>query len=255
MPGHAASTRPSLGRAAGGGRCRRVGHAIVRAGDGAAEIERRLAACDWDMVELDVLALDGELLVAHDSAELAHPSPVRFAEALDMLCALLPATVELDVDLKGTGYELAVLEVLHGRGLVERTLVSSMHDSSLRALRLAEPALRLGLSVPRARRNWLAHPLTRPGALVMLAYLRRALPPRVAAVLHEGLADAVMAHWGVVTPALLEAVLGAGAELYVWTVDDAARARELEALGVSGVIANDGAVFTGSPAAASPARR
>jgi glycerophosphoryl diester phosphodiesterase len=38
-------------------------------------------------------------------------------------------------------------------------------------------------------------------------------------------------------------VQGAGGELYVWTVDDARRIRELEQLGVTGVITNDPRLF------------
>ena len=41
-----------------------------------------------------------------------------------------------------------------------------------------------------------------------------------------------MAHWRLVTPRLVRAVHDAGGELYVWTVDDAAQIRRLEALGV-----------------------
>ena len=52
-----------------------------------------------------------------------------------------------------------------------------------------------------------------------------------------------MSHQLLVTPALVEAVLGAGGELYVWTVDDARRIGELEALGVTGVITNDPRLF------------
>jgi glycerophosphoryl diester phosphodiesterase len=39
-------------------------------------------------------------------------------------------------------------------------------------------------------------------------------------------------------------VAESGGELYVWTVDDAARIRRLEALGVTGVITNDPRLFT-----------
>ncbi len=48
-----------------------------------------------------------------------------------------------------------------------------------------------------------------------------------------------MAHWRVVTGALVSAVEREGGELYVWTVDDAARIAKLTALGVSGIITND----------------
>ena len=52
-----------------------------------------------------------------------------------------------------------------------------------------------------------------------------------------------MAHWRLVSPALVRAVRGAGGELYVWTVDELERIAQLEALGVTGVITNDPRLF------------
>jgi glycerophosphoryl diester phosphodiesterase len=222
---------------------RRVGHSIIKAGGDVEELAGRLDGARWDMVELDVLARGEELLVAHSPIDLEHPRPLRFADALVALRDLLPHAVELNVDVKGTGYEIAVLDALRSLDLVERTLVSTMEASSLRVLRAAAPELRLGLSVPRARRDYLSHPLTRPAAYAMLAYLRRVLPRRAARALRSGLADAIMAHWGVVTPALVRAVHQAGGELYVWTVDDAERLMSLQAQGVRAVITNDPDLF------------
>jgi glycerophosphoryl diester phosphodiesterase len=224
-------------------RCRQVGHSIIKAGADLEQLPGRLAGAAWDMVELDVLARGDELVVAHDPRDLEHPRPIRFADALRALRELLPADVELDVDMKGTGYELAVLDTLRSLDLVNRTLVSTMEAPSLRALRAADPSLRLGLSVPKVRRDYLSQPLTRPGAYVVLAYLRRTLPHQVAAALSSGLADAIMAHWGVVTPALVRAVRAGGGDLYVWTVDDAERLKRLDALGVTAVITNDHTLF------------
>jgi len=224
-------------------RCRRVGHSIITAGADLEQLPARLEGAAWDMVELDVLARGQELIVAHSVHELEHPRPVRFTDALVALRELLPAQVELNVDLKGTGYERAVLDTLRSLDLVPRTLVSTMEAESLRVLRAHAPELRLGLSVPRARRDYLGNPLTRPAAYVMLAYLRRVLPRQTARALREGLADAIMAHWGVVTPALVRAVRDAGGELYVWTVDDTQRLLTLHALGVSAVITNDRDLF------------
>jgi glycerophosphoryl diester phosphodiesterase len=226
-----------------GERCRRVGHSIIPAGADLSDLADRLEGATWDMVELDVLTRGEELLVAHSLEDLDDPRPVRFADALSALCELLPDHVELNVDLKGTGYEVAVLDTLRELDLVERTLVSTMEASSLHVLRAAAPGLRLGLSVPRARRNYLSHPLTRPAAHLALAYLRRVLPGRAARVLRNGLADAIMAHWGVVTASLVGAVREAGGELYVWTVDDPRRLLALHALGVNAVITNDRDLF------------
>ena len=52
-----------------------------------------------------------------------------------------------------------------------------------------------------------------------------------------------MAHWRLITPSLVSTVRDAGGELYVWTVDDAARIRRLAGLGVTGVITNDPRLF------------
>jgi glycerophosphoryl diester phosphodiesterase len=232
------------GRVGRGEGCRRVGHSIVKAGGNLDELASQLAGADWDMVELDVLALGDELVVAHDAADLELARPLRFADALSTLRDLLPDEVEFDVDVKGVGYEPAVVATLRSLDLVERTLASTMEAMSLRALRAAAPELRLGLSVPKASRNYLAHPLTRPAAQLMLAYLRRTLPRQATTALGSGHADAIMAHWAAITPALVTAVAGAGGELYAWTVDDPDRVAALDRMGVTGVITNDDTVFT-----------
>jgi glycerophosphoryl diester phosphodiesterase len=81
-------------------------------------------------------------------------------------------------------------------------------------------------------------------AFVALQVFRQVLPARAAAAVRSGRCDAVMAHWRLITPRLVRRVRAAGGELYVWTVDDAARLRSLEALGVTGVITNDPRLFS-----------
>lgn len=222
---------------------RRVGHSIVKVGAGLEGLESRLHGAQWDMVELDVLRRGDELLVAHDPGDLEHPEQIPFGQALETLRRVLPETVEFDVDIKTTGYELEVLDTLRALELVPRTLVSTMEATSLRTLREAAPELRLGLSVPKVRRNYLAHRLTRPVAYAVLAYLRRTLPQQAAGALRSGAADAIMAHWGVVSQRLVDSVRDAGGELYAWTVDDPDRLLALHALGVTGVITNDRELF------------
>jgi glycerophosphoryl diester phosphodiesterase len=224
-------------------RCLRVGHSIVKAGSNLQDLPARLAGAGWDMVELDVLTRDGELVVAHDPADLSHPRAIPFADALAALRDELPADTRFDVDVKATGYERHVIDAIRATGLTERTLVSTMELSSLEVIRAAAPELALGLSVPKARRDYLASRLTRPAAYAMLVYLRRVLPGQMATVLKARQADAIMAHWGVVTGRLVQTVQGLGAELYVWTVDDPQRLLALERLGVTGVITNDRELF------------
>lgn len=228
---------------------KRVGHSIIAAGADLGDLAAKLAGSDWDMVELDVLNRDGELVIAHDDGDLALASQIRFHDALQALRDLLPAQVRIDVDLKGTGYERAVVDVLAELDMVSRTLISTMETASLSEIRAYEPALALGLSMPKSSRNWLAHPVTRPAAYVMLAHLRRVVPRQAAAALRSGLADAIMAHWGVVTPELAATISGLGKELYVWTIDDVPRLLALDGVRVTGVITNERDLFTRAAAA------
>ena len=151
--------------------------------------------------------------------------------------------VDLDLDLKLPGYEAQVIDALRAHGLVERTLVSSQYMRSLVAIRALEPGLRLGWSVPRVRRDYTKSWVYLLPALSALAVMRRRLPGLAAAHVGAGRVDAVMAHQRLATPALLEAVHGAGGELYVWTIDDTAEIRRLEAMGVDAVITNDPRLF------------
>jgi glycerophosphoryl diester phosphodiesterase len=109
--------------------------------------------------------------------------------------------------------------------------------------------VRLGWSVPRARRDYTAGRLTLLPALAVLAAWRRRLPGQAAAGLRAGRLDAVMAHWRLVSPRLVAAVHAGGGELFAWTVDDAARIETLTALGVDAIITNDPRLF-GRPAPA-----
>ena len=127
--------------------------------------------------------------------------------------------------------------------LVERTLISSNWMRSLVTIRELEPALRLGWSVPRLKRDPTQMWLTKVPAYAGAAYLRTKLPSAVKAHMAAGRCDALMAHWRLVTPRLVRAVRAAGGELYVWTVDDGRRIVRLEKLGVTGVITNDPRLF------------
>jgi len=230
-------------------RPRRVGH------KGAAHIEpgNTLASFDAalqhgvDMIELDVLSEhedgQGTLVVAHDYEDARSRTPITFEEALAHLAGRAFDGIELDVDVKLPGYEMRVVDALREHGLIERTLVSGMFTNGLSQIRAAEPALRLGWSVPRVRRDYTTDMLTAIPALAILTGYRAMLPRKVRAALLAGRYDAIMAHWRVVTPALLRAVRDGGGELYVWTVDDASKIAKLTAMGVDGIITNDPRLF------------
>jgi glycerophosphoryl diester phosphodiesterase len=243
---------------------RRVGHKgadLIAPGNTRASFDAALAA-GVDMIEFDVLPQppsdwrtvsvrqaerraypDGRLLLAHDWGDAAKRSPHTLEEGLEHLCSEPFDEVELDVDLKLPGYEERVLDALRGYGLLDRALICSQYRQSLALIRRAEPGVRLGWSVPKLRRDPFRSPLLLPGVFAALQAARVVLPGRAARAIRTRQCDALMAHWRLITPALVSSVRRAGGELYAWTVDELPRIRELEALGVDGVITNDPRLF------------
>lgn len=228
---------------------RRVGHkgaAHIAPGNTLASFEAAVRV-GVDMIEFDILSEhrdgSGRLLLAHDYEALRSSEPLTLEEGLEHLAGSAYDGIELDVDVKIPGYGVRVVEALREHGLIERSLVSGTFPDELDAMRDVEPGLRVGWSVPRARRDYTDDLLTMVPALAMLTGYRAWLPRRARAELRSGRFNAIMAHWRLVTPALVRAVGEGGGELYVWTVDDAAMMAKLTAMGVDGIITNDPRLF------------
>jgi glycerophosphoryl diester phosphodiesterase len=228
---------------------RRVGHKgadHIAPGNTFASFQAALRA-GVDAIEFDVIAEHadgtGELLLAHDAEDAAGRAPHTLDEGLAHLVDVAYGAVDLIVDLKARGYEERVADAIERHGLLGRSLVSTMEEPSLKLLRARRPEISLGWSVPRLRRDPLRNPLVAGPAVVLMHYMRQALPSVAANRIRRGEIDALMAHWRLATPHLATAIHGAGGELYVWTVDDAARIARLERMGVSGVISNDPRLF------------
>jgi glycerophosphoryl diester phosphodiesterase len=229
-------------------RVRRIGHKgadHIAPGNTPASFDAALAA-GVDMIEFDVLPEHrdgtGELYLAHDYNHIE--GAPTLAEGLAHLAGDAFGDLHLDVDLKLPGYEERVCVALREAGLAERTLISTMEEVSLPVVRACAPEIRLGWSVPQVRRNYLANPVTKPLALGAVRWARRQIPPRAAAKVAAGEIDAVMSHWALVNPRFARAIRAAGAELYVWTVDELPLLRRLEATpGVTGIISNDPRLF------------
>jgi glycerophosphoryl diester phosphodiesterase len=228
----------------------RIGHKgahHIAPGNTLASFDAALAH-DVDMIEFDILPEfhdrpgEGRLVLAHD-----YTDGIEHAVELDAGLAHLASQgfsrIRLDVDLKLPGYEDRVVAALRDHGLLERTLVSTMYMRSLVRLRELEPALRLGWSVPRIKRDYAAWPGMAVPAYAGVIYLRRKIVRAARRHLAAGRCDALMVNWRLVSRALVRAVREEGGELYVWTVDDARQIRRLEALGVTGVITNDPRLF------------
>jgi glycerophosphoryl diester phosphodiesterase len=196
-----------------------------------------------DMIEFDVLEVDGRLVLAHDGRDARRRDPATLEEGLDHLASAAFHGLALDVDLKLPGYEARVLEALRERDMLARCLISSQYVASLADLRLVEPGVRLGWSVPKAARDYTKSSAYKVPAYAALRAYRAAFPRRAARALRERRVDAIMAHWRLLSPALVRAVKRSGGELYVWTVDDKESIRRYERMGVTGVITNDPRLF------------
>lgn len=236
---------------------RRIGHKgadHIAPGNTLASFDAALAhGCD--MLEFDVLderdgdgVRTGRLILAHDLKDARRPDVLTLEQGLDHLAGDAFAGIDLDVDLKTVGYEERVIAALRERGMESRALISTMEVASLPVLRRASQDVRIGWSVPKVKRNYLAHPATKPLALATVQLLRRTVPRAVVRALRAGEIDACMSHFSLVTPHFVRAVQRAGGELYVWTVDDAKRIRRFERMGVTGVITNDPRLFDPLPA-------
>ena len=227
---------------------KRVGHKgadLIAPGNTAASFDAAVEA-GVDMIEFDVLPENvdgtGELFLAHDYEDLRRrrSDVMTLAEGLDHLVG---TGLDLDVDLKLPGYEERVVAELRTRAYADRVLVSTMEQASLVRMRELAPEIRLGWSVPKLRRNPFDSKLTMGPAFVALHVARRVLPRRAGRAIRSGAVDALMANFHLVTPQLVRAVLGAGGEIYVWTVDAGDRIERLQRLGVTGVITNDPRLF------------
>lgn len=225
--------RGGLSADAGGypARMIRVGHG----GAGALARANTLASFDAaadvgvDMVEFDVRAHGGELVLAHYPWTPRRRACPTLREALRHLGGPRFADMRFDVDLKSPGAAAATLYALESAGLTDRCLISSQMPGVLDDIRRLDPSVRTGISVGgvlgRRRQGW------------------QSWRADIFAALRARRFDALMAHHALVDSALADGVRERGAELFAWTVDDRRRVEALRALGVGGVITNDPRLF------------
>jgi len=211
--------------------CQRIGHG----GASALAPANTLASFDAalnvgvDMIEFDVRAHCGELVLAHTILHARRRRNVRLHEALAHLSNPRFAEVELNVDLKHHGCESQLLDELRHWGLLRRTLISSQVPEVLDRVRELDRHARVGISVggrvariSRRWRDWRGEVL-------------------------EGLAarrwDALMAQHRLIDDRLLEEVSGRRALLYAWTVNERIAMQRLLGLGVHGIATGDPRLF------------
>ena len=193
-----------------------------------------------DAIEFDVVALaDGPLVLGHSLAELPEER-ATLDDALDFLSA---RDVALHVDLKLTTRLDEVAAAIERHGVAERTVVSSFHLPSLRAVAASAPQLPLGFTYPEDRYGVSKRRGLKPVIRVGTLALRRAIVARIPQMIERAGASALMLQHAVVSPAAVARAHAAGAAVWAWTVDDPAELARLEAAGVDAVISNDPRLF------------
>jgi glycerophosphoryl diester phosphodiesterase len=244
--------------------CLRIGHGGAACHARANTVRSLTLALEMgvDMVEFDVRACRDALVLLHDDnlaqfdgarglvsesrlADLRslatglHRPIATLEEALD----LLKGRALINVDLKATGYEDAVVELVCAKGLAGDTLYSSLYPASLRRIRQVEPGARTGLSYPEDRGNSSGKPYLQPAVSIVVALMRFALPYRILRMMAGAQANAVMLYHKVVSRQAVKTVQHAGGKVFTWTVDAPQRMRQLRDLGVDGIATNHPDLF------------
>lgn len=223
------------------GRMLRIGHrgAAALAPENSLEAIALAVELGCDLVEFDVHAVDGALVVAHDEPLEAGGLPI-----LDDVLGYLAGTgAGVHLDLKATGAEAAVTDELRRHRLVGRTLVSSFRRSTLRRLHAVEPELRLGRTYPQDRTGLTKRAVFHPPARTIVRGLRRALPRWIGRLLAGSSATAAVLYWEVISEPVVARCHALGAPVLAWTVDDREVLPWLERAGVDGVVTNDPRIF------------
>ena len=208
--------------------CQRIGHGGASALARANTLASFDAACEIgiDMVEFDVRAWNGELVLAHTVLHARRGGNVRLDEAL---AHLRGQRVQLNVDVKHVGCEGALLGAVRHAGLLDRTLISSQVPDVLDRVRALEPRAWVGISIG--------------GRLARFSQRWRDWRAVALAGLHTGRWDAMMAQHKLVDRKLLHDVSDRGGRLYAWTVNERVAIARLQELGVHGITTADPRLF------------
>jgi glycerophosphoryl diester phosphodiesterase len=221
---------------------------------------RAAVAAGVDLVELDVLDLrHGPLVVAHsdDLEEVSHgtatgsvrsltleelrhvaPQVPTVEEALAFFTEEAPDVgVHLDLKLRTRLDELT--GAVARAGLAHRTVISSTHASSLRAVAGHARDVRTGITYPHDRFGVSRRPHTWPVVGLGLSVLRASVPWRIGRFVRRAGATAVMLQYRLVTREAVARAHELGVPVLAWTVDDPSDIESVAATGVDGIITND----------------
>jgi glycerophosphoryl diester phosphodiesterase len=183
------------------------------------------------------------LVIAHDWEDAERRTPLKLTEALDAFLEPPLDRVEIDLDIKLPGREEEIVEALGERGLIERSMISTMELHTLGRILELQPALRRGWTYPKVTKDWTSKRWARGPMLAALVAMRHRLPGLAAQKLPQFGVEAMWVYHPLVTPRLARICKFARVELIAWTVDDLPRMQKLVAMGVDGICSNDPRLF------------
>jgi len=201
-----------------------------------------------DTIELDVLWLPDShlpleqrapLVVAHDWEDAERRTPLALTEALDAFREPPLDKVEIDLDVKLPGREEEMVDALRERGLIERSMISTMEMHTLKRVLELEPGLRRGWTYPKVTKDWTRKRWAKLPMAAALVGMRTRLPGLAADKLPKFGVEAMWVYHPLVSSRLARICKLAGVELIAWTVDDAKRIDALVEMGVAGICSND----------------
>ena len=196
-----------------------------------------------DLVEFDVVAAPGgELVVAHSQADIDGETP-SLDGALRFFAEEAP-DVGAHVDLKLTGREREVVDLLRRHGLERRSFISGTYLGSARAVAASSQDVRTGITFPRGMLGITDHGPRASIGRAGLRTARRFTPAVIPLLLNTTRAAAVVLHHALVTPASVHAAHVRGMPVVAWTVDQLADLARVDAAGVDAVVTNDPRIFT-----------
>ena len=219
----------------------RIGHkgAAALAPENTLASFRAAVEAGVDVVEFDVLRLDGQLVLGHSTREL----PAERATLDDALAFLAEAGCGAHVDVKVAGAEEEIVAAVRRHGLEQNAFVSTVKADVLRRFAALAPGLGRALTYPEDRFRLTRTQLTAPLVSAALAAGRATLPRRIGGLLARARADRASLNDPLVTPAVVERCHSLGVPVIAWTVNDPARLRELAEIGVDGVVTDDPRIF------------
>jgi glycerophosphoryl diester phosphodiesterase len=229
--GHEDAARAGILSAVRSHTCKRIGHGGASALAPANTLGSFDAALEVgvDMVEFDVRAWHGELILAHTVIDARRGGNVRLRDALTHLSSRRFRDIGLNVDVKHLGIESALLDRLRLAGLLERTLISSQIPTVLDRTRALERRASVGISIG--------------GRIARFSQRWRDWRAQVLSGLRERRWDAVMAQHRLIDTILLEDIVASSGLLYAWTVNERSVIDRLRLLGVHGITTADPRLF------------